>query len=754
MVQEATIAIDGMSCASCVAHVGKAARAVGGVDAVEVNLAAGRARVRFDPAKTDARQIAAAISDSGYSAEPQSPGAAGQREDSRLQKQDSAARHWLARAVVGFMLWLPVELTHWALRIFYPNSHQAHARLNEIAFLTATVAMIYVGGSFFKSAWSAFRHRTSNMDTLIALGAGTAYGYSLIFFLGGLLHRWPAPMPDQLYFMESSALLSLISLGHYLEARARRLAGSAIRQLLNLSPASALRLPDIAAAPQEVAVADLHVGDLVLIRPGDRVPVDGVVVEGSSSVDQSMITGEPLPILRESGQAVIGGTINVDGRLIVRASKIGADSALAQIVQLVESAQSSRPPIQRLADRIASVFVPTVLGIALLTAVGWVAWGWTHHWTDAATCAAVARAACSVLLIACPCALGLAVPAALMVGTGRAAQHGILIRDIDALQQAARIGVIALDKTGTITLGKPAIVEIVCNDGVGEVELLRQAAALEQFSSHPLARAITESARARGISIPQPIEFGAEAGLGVWGQVDGRSLLVGSRAMLERRGLVLNTSENQRTQIYVAAGSDGRFETIGRFIVVDPIKEDSIAAIAELKRMNLRPVMLSGDVVAVAEVVAKAVGIDEVHAAATPADKAAIISQLRSKGQLVAMVGDGINDAPALAAADLGIAIGGGSDVAREAGGIVLVGASLHGVAAAARISRATMKKIRQNLFLAFIYNVLAIPLAAFGFLTPLIAAAAMALSDLCVIGNALLLRRAKIDASTGRFRN
>jgi Cu+-exporting ATPase len=750
---EAAFSVEGMNCASCVAHVSKAVRSLPGIASVDVNLARGRAVVKFDPAQSDANKIAAAITDSGYSAQPELSGnAAGNVEEERIQKQIRHANQWLRRAIAGLVLWAPVEIAHWFFQIFFPNLHWAHQAMLWAALLTSTVAIIYIGSSFYKSAWAALLHRTSNMDTLISLGASTAYFYSLIYFLGGLAHRWPAPMPDDVYFMEASALLALISLGHWLEARARQSAGSAIRELLNLTPATALRLSGITDSTFDtIPVAELKERDRILIRPGDRVPIDGVVLDGSSSVDESMITGEPLPVTRVPGDNVIGGTINQDGRLIVRATKVGSETALAQIVQLVETAQNSKPPVQRLADQIAAVFVPVVLAIALLTAAGWYAWGTGHHWTQIATWHAIAKAACSVLVIACPCALGLAVPAALMVGTGRGAKRGILIRDIDALQMAERIEIVVLDKTGTITQGKPVVSQVFASNGTDELEVLRLAAGAEQFSAHPLAQAIVQAARAREVSIPEATEFNTEPGFGITALIENRSILVGSAAMLQRHGPFEAAAANGSTIVYVAQKNDGRLQQLGSLALTDKIKTDSVAAIAELHGMDLRTVLLTGDNAATAESIAKQSGIQEIHADVKPGEKAQVIRQLQSaesshRARIVAMVGDGINDAPALAQSDLGIALGSGSDVAKETGGIVLVGSSLHGVATAIRLSRATMKKIRQNLFFAFLYNILAIPLAAFGLLNPLVAAAAMALSDITVLGNSLLLRRSKID--------
>jgi P-type Cu+ transporter len=810
---EVAFSVSGMTCASCVAHVQKSATRIAGVAGADVNLARGRAVVRLDPRRATPEQVAAAITDAGYPAAPETPGiAAGNVEEQRLHHQREHARAWFRRAALGILLWFPVELTHWILWLTRDGHAHAHDRsfgalwMEWLALVTSTIAIVVIGGAFYRSAWGALRRRTSNMDTLIAMGTTVAYVYSLVALSGYLLGWW-ATLPD-LYFMEATGLLALISLGHWLEARARESAGSAIRDLLNLAPATALRLkpgPREGAAPAEpsagtrshggnakapkrsmslsilsepprdgsagaspshghvsaeddgnpydvVPVAELHVDDRVLVRPGDRVPVDGVVTAGRSSVDESMLTGEPLPVVRTEGDTVIGGTVIVDGRLTVRVAKVGSETALAQIVKLVETAQSSKPPVQRLADRISAVFVPTVLVIALLTGIGWYGYGAWSGWDDARTWGTIARAVCSVLIIACPCALGLAVPAALMVGTGRGAKRGILIRDIDALQHAERVDTIVLDKTGTITRGKPVVADVTPLNGATADEVLRLAAAAEQYSEHPLARAIVAAARERKLSIPEPQSFNNEPGYGVVATIDGRTLLVGNDALLARNGHENGAAGDAaggaaRTVVQVAERrAGGGVEPLGTIAITDEIKPDSVAAIDRFHRLGLRTVLLTGDNAVTAQAVAREVGIDDVRAGVKPQGKAEAVAELKGSGRTVAMVGDGINDAPALAAADLGIAIGSGSDIAKETGDVVLVSDSLHGAAAAIRLSRATMRTIRQNLFFAFVYNVLAIPLAAFGLLNPLIAAAAMALSDVTVIGNALLLRRSKID--------
>lgn len=755
--EEAAFAVSGMDCASCVSHVEKAARDVSGVDACQVNLARGRATVSFDPNRTSPSTIAKAITDSGYPAAAESPDvAASNVEEKRLQQQMKHARAWLLRAVVGAALWLPMEIAHWGLAA--RGEDTAHDMgLHWMALITSTIAIIFVGQAFYRSAFRALRRGGgSNMDTLIAMGATVAYGYSAVAFLGHV-NGWWQTLPH-LYFMESTGLLTLISFGHYLEARARQSAGSAIRQLLELRPSVALRLNDL-DVPLEIPVSQLQKGDRILVRPGDRIPIDGVVIAGQSAVDESMITGEPLPVTRTVNDEVIGGTLNQDGRLTIRATRVGAQTALAQIVKLVESAQASKPPIQNLADKVAGIFVPAVLTIAVVTGFTWFVIGTFREWDSAQMWSQIALTVCSVLIIACPCALGLALPAALMVGTGKGARRGILIRDVGALQQAEKIDTVVLDKTGTLTRGKPTVTAITPLGGLAEDDVLILAAGAEQFSEHPLAKAIVAEARKRNLTLPEPESFNNEAGLGVVAKFQGNTFIVGSEDLIARHKPARGNGSPEPsaptpmgTSVHIALKTDTGVEPLGSITLSDELKSDSAQAIAALHDLGLKTVLLTGDNEAAAREIAKQVGIDDIRANVKPAEKAQVVRTLqlqdssgKTRESRVAMVGDGINDAPALAQADLGIAIGSGSDIAKETGHIVLVSNSLTGVAASIRLSRQTMRTIRQNLFFAFLYNVLAIPLAAMGLLNPLIAAAAMALSDVTVLGNALLLRRRKI---------
>jgi P-type Cu+ transporter len=779
------ISVRGMDCASCVAHVERAIRKVPGVDHVAVNLALGRAQVKFDPAKASADQIAHAVTDAGYPASvPDASKPARVDEDAHA----AHARKWLVRGIVAGSLWLPVEILHWTVAATSDHDHAGVSWMTWLALAASTITILFVGGAFYRSAFNAARRGTSNMDTLIAMGASVAYGYSLVALIGYLNGAWSV-LPH-LYFTEGTALLALISIGHWLEARARTRAGSAIRDLMHLAPSTAIRLARddkvqggqgdeakggrrfslslmpspaqpspvshqhlVTSPPQqeqeEVPVSDIVVGDRVLVRPGDRVPVDGVVTSGRSSVDESMLTGESVPVLRQAGDAVIGGTVNQDGAITVRVTRVGSETALAQIVKLVETAQNSKPAVQRLADKIAAVFVPVVLGIALVTGIGWYAYGQATSMPQPLMWGSIANAVCSVLIIACPCALGLAVPAALMVGTGRGAQLGILYRDINALQNAERLDAVVLDKTGTITRGRPVVQRVVTLNGVPEDEVLRLAASAEQFSNHPLAKAIVSAARSRSLRLSEPDEFQNEPGLGVRARIDQVPLLVGSQELLALGGTGFQPVaqgahglKTHATQVWVAR--DG--STLGTIELVDEVKPDSAEVVSQLHAMGLRTILLTGDRPDVAEAIAREVGIADVRADVRPDGKADAVRDLQQRGSSkIAMVGDGVNDAPALATADLGIAIGSGADIAKETGGIVLVSGSLSGVPTAIKLSRATMRTIRMNLFFAFFYNVLAIPIAAFGLLSPIICAGAMALSDVTVIGNALRLKRAKL---------
>lgn len=753
---QGAVTVGGMNCASCVAHVDKAIRSLPGVAGVNVNLARGRASVTYDAGRVSLDRIAAAATDAGYPSAPithdHSPGA--QAHDESRHAEEHAAE-WRRRAITGVALWLPAESLHWISSLAGWHPHGI-TWMTWFAFVTSTLAIVLVGDGFYRSAIAAARRRTTNMDTLVAMGASVAYAYSLVALVGALLHAWA--LPDHLYFTEASALLALVSVGHWMETRARDRAGAAIRQLLELAPETALRLSPIrssksrlvslgvlqptsaptASDPDEVPVSQLVVGDRVLVKPGMRIPIDGIVETGTSSVDESMLTGEPLPATRTIGHEVAGGTLNRDGALVIRVVRVGAETALSQIVQLVEEAQNAKPAVQRLADRVSAIFVPIVLLISVVVGAGWLAWGYSHQWPSATTWGVVANNVCSVLIIACPCALGIALPAALMVSTGWGAQKGILVRSLESLQRAEKTRIVVLDKTGTITRGTPEVAEILPDDGIFERELLYLAGSAEMLSEHPLAVAIAQHARASGVELHVPEDFRNEPGIGVHAKVGGRQLFVGREIAAD------GASAGGVGVFQINAG--GARQRLGTITLRDSIRDDSRAAIATLRNLGCEVVMLTGDHAANAQQVAGQVGIRRVIAGVRPDGKARAIAHLKTElraGESIAMIGDGINDAPALAAADLGIAVGSGADVAKQSAGIVLVGSSLRGAAEAIALSRVTMRKVRQNLFWAFFYNVVAIPAAAFGYLNPTISAGAMALSDVTVIGNALLIRHA-----------
>ena len=594
--------------------------------------------------------------------------------------------------------------------------------------ILATPVVLWAGWPFFERAWDSLVHRSPNMFTLIALGTGTSFVYSVVAAASGR---------HDLYFEAAAVITTLVLLGQVLELRARAQTSSAIRALLGLAPKTARRVQRD-GTEQDVPLADIHAGDRVRVRPGEKVPVDGVVLEGSSSIDESMLTGEPIPVEKAAGAKVTGGTVNQTGSFIMQAERVGAATMLAQIVKMVSEAQRTRAPIQRLADSVAAWFVPTVVLAAVIAFAIWSFVGPQPRFTHALV------AAVAVLIIACPCALGLATPMSIMVGTGRGASAGILIRNAEALEILGRVDTLVVDKTGTLTEGKPKLVGISTADGQNETDLLRWAASLEQASEHPLAAAIVNAAKERKIPLSAAQDFQSMTGKGITGIVDGHRIAVGTDALMRD----LNIAPPQTGGLLVAI--DGRYA--GALTVADPIKKSTAEAVKELHAAGIRIVMLTGDRRATAEAVARQLGIDEVEAEVLPERKAAIVKRLQSEGRVVAMAGDGINDAPALAQAHVGIAMGNGTDVAMESAGITLVKGDLRAIARARALSRATMRNIRQNLFFAFAYNSVGVPIAAgilypfFGvLLSPMIASAAMTFSSVSVIANALRLRAVKL---------
>ncbi len=616
----------------------------------------------------------------------------------------------------------------------------------------ATPVVLWGGWPFFERFWASLTSRHLNMFTLIGLGVGVAYGYSLVATLA------PGIFPDSLhtmgglvpvYFEAAAVITTLVLLGQVLELRARSATGRAIRALLGLAPKTARRV-GADGSEEDIPLEHVHVGDLLRIRPGEKVPVDGVVTEGRSAVDESMISGEPVPVAKGPGDRITGATVNGTGSLLIKAERVGRDTMLAQIVRMVAEAQRSRAPIQALADKVSAWFVPAVVLVAVMAFATWALVGPEPRLAHALVNAV------AVLIIACPCALGLATPMAIMVGTGRGATSGVLVRNAEALELMEKVDTLVVDKTGTLTIGKPRLVAVKTASGFEESEVLRLAAAVERGSEHPLAAAIVEGAQERGLDVPDSTDFASHTGKGVTGLVEGRRIALGNKALLADHGISVDALETQADahradgEGVMFAGVDGRLA--GLVVVADPIKDSAVEAVAELRRGGIHVVMLTGDNPRTAEAVARKVGISEVIAEVLPEQKQAKVEALRREGRRVAMAGDGINDAPALAAADVGIAMGTGTDVAMESAAVTLVGGDLGGIVRARRLSRATMRNIRQNLFFSFVFNAAGVPIAAgvlypwFGvLLSPIIAGAAMSLSSVAVIGNSLRLRAARL---------
>ncbi|MGE5841681.1 MAG: heavy metal translocating P-type ATPase [Deltaproteobacteria bacterium] len=740
------IPVTGMTCANCALTIERTLKKkVPGVLNASVNFASEKARVEYIPSMTDLEAMIQAIEKAGYGAIRPDDTLDG--EDAELHARKAEIQDQTAKFAVGLAFTVPLFILSMG-RDFGLFGSWAHAEwVNWLFLMLATPVQFYTGWDYYSGGFKSLRNRSANMDVLVAMGSSVAYVYSLALLLVPALGH-------HVYFETSAVIITLIKLGKLLEARTKGKTGGAIRKLMKLRPKTAFI--EVDGREREIPVSQVKVGDRIIVRPGEAFPVDGTVLDGESSVDESMLTGEPIPVDKQHGDPVAAGTINGEGRLRIEAKKVGKDTALARIIRMVQEAQGSKAPVQALADRVAAVFVPSVILVALLTFGLW--------WIIGGDFVPAMIRLVAVLVIACPCALGLATPTAIMAGTGKGAERGILFKNSEALELSSKLDTVVLDKTGTITVGKPEVVDVVLRDGVlaDENQLVRVAASAERGSEHPLGKAIVAEATRRGLSLFEPKSFKAWRGLGMSATVDDLQVVAGKPGWFAEMGLdlsplaqSLSSLQNQGKTVMVIA-----VENIiaGLIAVADRVKPDSKDAVESLHRQNIKVVMLTGDNSRTAEAIALEAGIDEVVAEVRPEEKASRIKQLQEQGKRVGMVGDGINDAPALAQADVGMAIGTGTDVAIETGDVILASGSLRGVARAIELSRATMRTIRQNLFSAFFYNVVLIPVAAgvlFPFealpsylrqLHPILAALAMAMSSITVVSNSLRLSRAKID--------
>jgi Cu+-exporting ATPase len=747
-MENANLKLRGMSCASCASNIEEAIRTVPGVAACSVNFGAEQASVTYDSSKTDVAKIQAAVDAAGYSAQPMqddvlAPEADAERRERQAENRKLARRVWVSGVISAVLVIgsLPA-MTGLSIPLIPMWLHNPWLQL----VLTAPV-LGWAGSGFFMNAWKALKRHTATMDTLVAVGTGTAYLYSLFPTFNPQWFMAQGLQPD-VYFEAAAVIIALLLLGRLLENRAKGQTSEAIRKLMGLQAKTARVIRN--GREVDVPIAEVVLGDIILVRPGEKIPVDGEIVAGSSTIDEAMVTGESVPVKKYPSDEVIGATINKTGSFQFRVTRVGKDTFLAQIVKLVQQAQGSKAPIQRLADQVTGWFVPAVIAIAILTFILW------FNIMGNVTMALITTV--GVLIIACPCALGLATPTSIMVGTGKGAENGILIKGAESLELAHRLQTIVLDKTGTITQGKPTVTDYVTVNGIAnqnEFKVLRLAASVERNSEHPLAEAVVQYAQSQGVELDNTREFEAISGSGVQGYVSGRWIQIGTHRWMNELGIDTSALQQQwdrleylgKTVIWIAVA--GKVE--GIMGIADAVKPSSVCAIRTLQKMGLEVVMLTGDNQRTANVIAREVGIERVLAEVRPDQKAATVATIQSEGKVVAMVGDGINDAPALAQADVGIAIGTGTDVAIAASDITLISGDLQGIATAIQLSRATIRNIKQNLFFAFIYNVAGIPIAAgilypvFGWLlSPIIAGAAMAFSSVSVVTNALQLRNFK----------
>ncbi len=737
--ERATLAVSGMTCATCALRIEKGLKNVAGVNLASVNLATEKATVEYDPKLVEEGQFEKLIRDLGYDAiqEPSQDldtQAAVDSTDREKELRQREARKLRVSFIVSASLSVPLLVAMFAGLFNIEALMFLHNPIVQLAL--ATPVQFVIGYRFYKHAYKSLRSGSPSMDVLVALGTSAAYLYSIY---NGFLRSLPVGQSPALYFEASAIIITLVLLGKLLEAVAKGRTSEAIKRLIGLQPKTARVLRS--GEEVDIPIAEVQVGEVVLVRPGEKIPVDGEIINGSSAVDESMITGESIPAEKAAGDPVIGATINTFGAFSFKASKVGKDTVLAQIIRVVEEAQGSKPPIQRLADRVAGIFVPVVLGVAVITFLIWL--------LAAGNLTMGLISAVAVLVIACPCAMGLATPTAIMVGTGKGAENGILIRSGESLELAYKLNAVVLDKTGTITRGKPSVTDVVSLNGWSRADLLRVAGAAEKNSEHPLGIAVFEAARSELKGIEESTEFQTTPGKGVQAVVEGRAVLIGTRSYLREHNVSIEAVEDQVNELEAAGKTvmllsvDGTAQ--GLLAVADRVKDSSRRAIQVLKEMGLQVYMITGDNRRTAEAIGREVGVADIMADVLPERKAQAVEEIRKQGKIVAMVGDGINDAPALVTADIGMAMGTGTDIAMESADITLMNGDLMSVPIAIQLSQRTMRKIKQNLFWAFFYNIVGIPIAALGMLNPIIAGAAMAFSSVSVVSNSLSLRRFKV---------
>lgn len=737
-----SVPVEGMTCASCVARVEKSIGKIEGIKNVSVNLATEKASFDIDMSKTNFNRVKEAVEEAGYKIDFSTLNKKTETEFSKIHTDNKTDYNEELKKdfLFAIILSVPILLLNMGMMWegFYSLIPFSHEVINKVLLILTTPLVFISGKRFYKIFWKNLMHLTADMNSLVAIGTGSAYLFSVLITL------FPEMFSDQsitshVYFDTTAVIITLILMGRWLESRAKSKTGSAIKKLLELKPQKVIRKRN--DVETEIEMEDLTLGDVVIIKPGGKIPADGKITSGFSTIDESMITGELIPIEKNISSKVIGGTINKTGSFEFEVTAIGDNSILGQIIKMVEEAQGSKAPIQKLADKIASVFVPVIIIIAIITFIGW------FFFSSAGFNNALINFV-AVLIIACPCALGLATPTAIIVGTGKGAQKGILIKNAESLELAHKIDTIIFDKTGTITTGKPKVSSIY-TDAISEKELLKITGSLEQRSEHPIAQAIVSYAKNNGIDFVKLEGFESLTGAGLKGYVNGNEVLAGNISLMESNSI--NTKEFEttnaellesgKTLIFIAINKQLK----GLIAVEDELKNNAAEVIEKLKSMNLRTIMLTGDNYRAAKSIAEKVGFDDFRAEVLPGEKISIVSQYQSKGKIVAMVGDGINDAPALAQSDVGIAMGTGTDVAIESGDIVLMNGDLNGVANAIKLSRFTIKTIKQNLFWAFVYNIIGVPLAAFGLLNPMIAALTMSFSSVSVVSNSLRLKRKKL---------